>query len=89
MTSPGLEDLNHEHRDAAVGTESAEPFYEIKMAARLTTATYKRPSAEERDRLAFENRLGRRLSKQEWASYRSRLVSFFQLLRSWEKASSS
>jgi hypothetical protein len=41
--------------------------------------------ADERARLAIEDRLGRHLSDQEWVSYRSRLVAFVQLLASWEK----
>jgi hypothetical protein len=56
-----------------------------KMTAHDTLAAEERSSAEEHARLAIENRLGRRLSDQEWALYRSRLVAFFQLLRSWRK----
>jgi hypothetical protein len=57
------------------------------MAAPNTIITSKRPVVEERARRVIEDRLGRRLSDQEWAAYRSRLVAFFQLLGSWEKRS--
>jgi hypothetical protein len=71
--------------DAAGGTEAAQPLYGTKMVEPKTDITNERPV--DRARLAIEHRLGRRLSEQEWASYRLRLVAFFQLLRSWEKRS--
>jgi hypothetical protein len=41
---------------------------------------------DEPTRLAIEDHLGRQLSEQEWATYRSRLVAFVHLLASWEKS---
>jgi hypothetical protein len=61
---------------------------ELTMIAPNAIATDKRAAAEDCARLAMEARLGRRLSDPDWASYRSRLVAFFQLLRSWERDSS-
>jgi hypothetical protein len=51
------------------------------------TGNAERFQVDERARRAIEDRLGRQLSDQEWASYRSRLVAFVQLLASWEKSS--
>ena len=65
------------------------PLRGTNMLAPGTIASNERLVAEERARLALERRLGRSVSEREWASYRSRLVAFFQLLRSWEKTSSS
>ena len=74
---------------AAGVTEARQAMYGTKMAVRDPIATGERSSTEERARVAIESRLRRRLSEQEWTAYRSRLVAFFQLLRSWEKASMS
>jgi hypothetical protein len=59
------------------------------MAAPHVATSNKHSVAEEQARRVMEDRLGRRLSDQEWQSYRSRLVSFFQLLASWEVRPSS
>jgi hypothetical protein len=59
------------------------------MVSSHTIADAAQLGVEESARLAFEDRLGRQLSEQEWTSYRSRLVAFFQLLRSWEERPSS
>jgi hypothetical protein len=74
------------HATTRLAALKPQPFW-TKMTARDTIATSERPSVEKHARLTIEGRLGRQLSDQEWASYRSRLVAFFQLLRSWEKTS--
>jgi hypothetical protein len=54
-----------------------------------TIAAGDRALAEKHARQTLEHRLGRSLSDQEWASYKSSLVAFFQLLLSWEASPSS